>query len=107
MFTRIVECHAKPDKREELTGKIRNDVLPILQKQPGFVELIGLAHEANPERVVSISFWKSREDAERYHREHYNRIVDLIKPLLKTNPTLETFTVDIHTAHKIAGGRAA
>jgi quinol monooxygenase YgiN len=107
MFTRIVECHAKPEKRDELSNKIRNEVLPILQKQPGFVDLIGLKHETNPERLLSISIWNSKEDAERYHRDQFNRIVDLIKPLLKTNPTVDTFNVDTSTSHRIAAGRAA
>jgi|SRR5215470_23807 len=107
MFTRIVECHAKPDKRDELSNKIRNEILPILQKQPGFVDLIALKHENNQERVVSISVWNSKEDAERYHREQFNRIVDLLKPLLKTTPTVDNFTVDTSTSHRVAAGRAA
>ena len=65
MFTRMVECRVKPDKRDEFNNKLRNDVLPILQKQPGFVDLIGLTSESDAERVISVSFWKNKEDAER------------------------------------------
>jgi quinol monooxygenase YgiN len=107
MFTRIVECQVKSDKRDELTNKLRNEVLPILQKQPGFVELIGLTHNTNPERMVSISMWKSREDAERYHSEHFSRISEMLRPLLKATPIVDTCTVDTSTTHKIAAGRAA
>src|SRR5438093_5099109 len=97
MFTRIVECRVKPDKRDEFNNKLRNDVLPILQKQPGFVDLIGLTSESDAERVISVSFWKSKEDAERYHREQYNRIVDTLKPTVRKDPTVETFKP--HTCH--------
>ncbi len=45
MFTRIVECHVKPEKKDEFNNKLRSEVLPILQKQPGFVDLIALASE--------------------------------------------------------------
>jgi len=107
MFTRIVECHVKTNNRDELTTKIRTDVLPILQKQPGFVELIGLTHETNPERVVSISMWKSREDADRYHKENFKRITEMLKPLLTSDPIVDTYTVNTSTTHKIASGRAA
>ena len=48
MFTRFVECHVKPDKKDDFTHQLRNDVLPILQKQPGFVDLIGLVSENDP-----------------------------------------------------------
>jgi heme-degrading monooxygenase HmoA len=107
MFTRIVECRVKPDKRDEFNNKLRNDVLPILQKQPGFVDLIGLTSESDAERVISVSFWKSKEDAERYHREQYNRIVDTLKPTLRKDPTVETFNVETSTTHRIAAGKAA
>jgi quinol monooxygenase YgiN len=107
MFTRIVECQVKPDKRDEFSNKLRNEVLPILQKQPGFVDLVGLVSENEPERIVSVSFWNTKEDAERYHREHYNRILEMIRPLVKREPKVETFTVETSTTHRIAAGRAA
>ena len=107
MFTRIVECNVKPEKKDEFSNKLRNEVLPILQKQAGFVDLIGLVSEKDPDRIVSVSFWKNKEDAERYHREQYGRITDLLKPVLKKDPTVETFTVDTSTTHRIAAGRAA
>ena len=107
MFTRIVECHVKPEKRDEFNNKLRNEVLPILQKQPGFVDLIGLVSDTNPEKTVSASFWRSKEDAERYHREHFQRILDLLRPHLKRDPTVETFNVDTSTSHRIAAGKAA
>jgi quinol monooxygenase YgiN len=107
MFTRIVECHVKPEKREDFTHKLRNDVLPVLQKQPGFVDLIGLTSETEPERLLSVSFWNNKEDAERYHREHYNRIVDMLRPMLKRDPQINNYTVDTSTTHRIAVSRAA
>jgi quinol monooxygenase YgiN len=107
MFTRFVECHVKPDKKDELTQKLRNDVLPILQKQPGFVDLIGLVSEKDPDRIVSVSFWNSKQDAERYQREHYSRITEMLKPSLKRDPVVDTFNVDTWTAHRIAAGKAA
>jgi heme-degrading monooxygenase HmoA len=107
MFTRIVELHVKPEKKDEFSQRLRNEVLPILQKQPGFVDLVGLTHETEPERQVAISFWKSKEDAERYHRENFNRITDMLKPLLKRDPKVDTFNVDTSTSHRIAAGKAA
>jgi len=50
MFTRIVECQVKPNKRDELKDRLRSEVLPLLQKQPGFVDLIGLFRRMIPTR---------------------------------------------------------
>jgi heme-degrading monooxygenase HmoA len=107
MFTRIVECHVKPERKEDFENKLRNEVLPILQRQPGFVDLITLLPEDGGERQLSISFWNSKQDAERYQHEQYSRIVDSIKPLLKRDPQVQTFTVAHSTPHRIAVSKAA
>ena len=107
MFTRIVECHVKPERKEEFESKLRNEVLPILQKQPGFVDLITLQPEDGGERQLSISFWNNKQDAERYQHEQYSRIVDSIKPLLKRDPQVQTYTVAHSTPLRIAVSKAA
>jgi heme-degrading monooxygenase HmoA len=107
MFTRIVECHVKPEKKDELENRLRNEVLSVLQKQPGFVDLITLESEEESERLVSISFWNTKQEAERYHREQYLRIVEMLKPLLKGDPKVDTFSVGHSTAHRIAVEKVA
>ena len=107
MFARIVESTVKPEKRDELQQRLRNEILPLLQKQPGFVDTVGLASKHDPEHMVSISFWKSREDAERHHRENFSRIQDVVKPYLKGSIKVETFNVEDSTIHRIAAGKAA
>ena len=56
MFTRLVECNAKPGSIEKLTQAIRNDIAPILQKQPGFVDLTVLVSDTDPNHCSSLSF---------------------------------------------------
>jgi quinol monooxygenase YgiN len=107
MFARVVECQAKGGRGVQISTKVTSDVLPILQKQPGFVDFLALSDKTNAERLVCISFWTSREDAEEYHRQHYDTITNILKPVLESAPTLKTFTVSASTAHRIAVGRAA
>lgn len=107
MFTRIVECYVKPDRKQEFREKMQNLVLPVLQKQPGFVDLLALSSEDEPERMVAISLWKSRADAESYHEAHYQEIVEAIRPYLQDEPSIEHYNVDASTAHRIAAGKAA
>ena len=107
MYTRIVECHVKPEKKDEFSNRLRSEVIPTLQKQSGFVDFIELGSEHERERVLCISFWNTREDAERYQREQYNKIVDVVRPLVKRDPTVETFNVHTSVTHRIAAGRAA
>ncbi|HZP17602.1 MAG TPA: antibiotic biosynthesis monooxygenase [Terriglobales bacterium] len=107
MFTRIVECYVKREKIEEFKDMVERLVLPILRTQPGFVDLLALSSEEEPERAMSISLWKSRADAERYQRDHYHEILDAIHPLLVDEPSVEFYNVEASTSHHIAAGKAA
>jgi heme-degrading monooxygenase HmoA len=102
MFARVVECQAKDGKGAQITTKVKNDVLPSLQKQSGFVDFFALNDAANAERLVCISFWTSREDAEESHRQHYEMITNMLQSVLGSPPTLEIFTVSASTVHRIA-----
>lgn len=107
MFSPIVECYVKSEKRQEFVEAMQNLVLPILQSQPGFVDVLALSSDDEPERTVSISLWRSRGDADRYHREHFDHIMNTLRPLLRDEPSVEFYNVEASTAHHIAAGKAA
>src|SRR5438128_1205543 len=83
MFTRIVEFTAKHGKTKEVAELIQGKILPILQKQRGFVDEIVLVSTAETNRILGMSFWKNPEDAELYRREQYPKIEELLRPLLE------------------------
>ncbi len=107
MFTRVVEITTKTGKAKDLCGTIQEKVLPILKSQPGFVDEVVLVSETEPDQILALSFWKSRADAERYHREQFTRITDLIRPVTDREPVVRTFNLESSTVHKIAAGKAA
>jgi len=107
MYTRVVELTSKSEKARELCNTIEEKVMPILKKQAGFVDETVLASDAEPNRVLGISFWNSKEDAERYHREQYPQIHETMKHLLETDPVIRTFDVQSSTTHRIAARKAA
>src|SRR5713101_1571331 len=107
MFTRVVEVTTKSGKARELTSIINDKVLPILKKQAGFVDETLLVSDTEPNRVSALSFWNSKEDAERYQREQYPAIHEMVRHLLEAEPVIRTFNVDSSTTHRIAAGKAA
>jgi hypothetical protein len=107
MFTRIVEFTAKQGKTKEVAQTIQEKVLPILKKQPGFVDEIVLVSTAETNRILGMSFWKAPEDAEMYRREQYPKVEELLRPLVETAPKVSTFDVETSTTHKIELGKAA
>ena len=107
MYTRVVEMTAKPGKSQELSDAINEKAVPILRKQQGFTDEIVLHADAEPDRVLALSFWKTKDDAERYHREQFKNIHESLRHLLDAEPKVRTFDVHTSTGHKIAAGKAA
>ncbi len=91
MLTRAVEITAKTGKSHELANTIHEKVLSILKKQSGFVDETLLTSDMESNRVLALSFWKTKDDAERYHREQYPKITEMFSPLLETAPVIRTF----------------
>jgi heme-degrading monooxygenase HmoA len=107
MFTRVVEMTSKSGKSQDLADTINQKAVPILSKQHGFVDEIVLVSHAQPDRVLALSFWNTREDAEKYQREQYQKIHDTVRHLLETEPEIRTFDVHTSIGHKIAAKKAA
>src|SRR5437016_13425661 len=98
MFTRVVELISESGKAKELANTINEKVVPILKKQRGFVDETVLISDTEPTRILGLSFWNNKEDAERYHQEQYPKIHDMKKHLLETEQNIRTF--DVHTSTK-------
>jgi heme-degrading monooxygenase HmoA len=107
MFTRVVEVNSKPGKSHEVANAINEKVLPILRKQSGFLDETVLTSETEPNRVMALSFWKTKEDADRYQREQFATVTEILSSLIESPPTVRTFNVHTSTPHKIAAGKAA
>ena len=107
MFTRLVELRAKPGKTNELCSAAGEKVLPILRKQQGFQDEIILVSNTDPTQVRALSFWNRREDAERYHREQFPHIAEMLRPLCDSEPVVSTYDVNTSTVHHINFGKAA
>ena len=107
MFTRVVEINAKSGKVSELANTITDKVVPILKKQAGFVDEAVLTSDTEPNRIIGLSFWNSKEDAMRYHQEAYPKVNEILSPLLEGAPVVRTFNVHTSTTHKITAGKAA
>ncbi|HEX3095307.1 MAG TPA: antibiotic biosynthesis monooxygenase [Candidatus Angelobacter sp.] len=107
MFTRVVEVTSKTGKARDLARTVNEKVLAILKNQTGFLDEITLVSDEDPNRVLAISFWKSKEHADAYQREQFNRVTDVISNLIEGAPQVRTFEVETSTVHKIASGKAA
>lgn len=107
MFTRLIDSSIKPDKLKDFSKALRDEVLPIMRRQPGFVDLVTLFCQVDKNRVVTLSFWKTREEAERWERDQFPKVLSKMKAFHTANPKVSVFQVDTSTFHHIAAGMAA
>jgi quinol monooxygenase YgiN len=107
MYTRIVELTSKSGKSKDLAKAIDEKAVPILKKQRGFVDEMVFVSDGEPNRIVGISFWNGKGDAEQYHRDQFPKIHDSLRHLLETDPVVRTFDVHTSTTHRIEAGKAA
>jgi quinol monooxygenase YgiN len=107
MYTRVVELNSKPGKAKELASTINEKVLPILKKQRGFLDEAVFVSDTKADQILGLSFWESKEDADKYRQEQYPKIHESLKHLLASEPAVRTFEVHTSTVHHIAAGKAA
>ncbi len=94
MFARIVEFIPKLEKKEEFVKVIRNEVLPILKKQTGFMELLPFFPETKNEKVIAVTLWTEKGNAERYGREVFPKVEEILKPYLTSPITYKLYNVE-------------
>jgi len=94
MFARILEFVPKLEKKEEFIRVVKNEVLPILKKQHGFLEILPFMPEIKNEKAVTISLWVEKKDAERYETEWFPKVQEIVKPYMTTPISVNSYTVE-------------
>lgn len=85
MFARILAFEMKSEKKEEFVKAVREQILPIVKKQIGFLEALPFFQEQGEVlKVSTISLWTTRHDAERYERALYPQVAEIINSFALT-----------------------
>ncbi|MFZ0200580.1 MAG: hypothetical protein WAL05_15410 [Candidatus Sulfotelmatobacter sp.] len=83
MVARILDCEVKLEKKDDFVTVVKNEVLPLLKKQTGFLALLlFFPDQMKDAKLISISLWRTKADAERYGREFYPRVLEILKSFL-------------------------
>jgi hypothetical protein len=95
MFARILDCEVKLEQKEDFVKIVKNEVLPILRKQTGFLEILPFFPEKmKEEKVFTISLWATKADAERYEKEFYPKVLNILKPYLTTTVNVTYYNLE-------------
>ena len=82
MFARMLEFVPKFDRKDEFIKVIKNEVVPILTKQTGFLEILPFLPEMKNEKMITVSLWTEKKHAELYEREAFSKVQEILKPYL-------------------------
>lgn len=101
MHARSVTIRLKPNCAAEFAQTLENEVIPLLQKQRGFLDEVTLVAPGGLE-ALAISFWEERADAESYNHANYPEVQKALMSVLAGPPQICVFEVSNSTFHKIA-----
>ena len=107
MFARIVEFVPKMEKKDEFLRTLKNEILPILKKQTGFLEILPFWPEIKNEKAVHVTLWMEKKDAERYERDVFPKVEEIMKPYLTTPITWKLYNVETTLCEHFVNALAA
>ncbi len=107
MFARFLKMIVEPEKKLQLLRTLREEVLPVLEKYPGFFELIPLEVETDHTKFYAVSLWCDKTDMEKYAREDFPRAKAMIERYLAAPLIVRPCAVDETVAKKLVVALAA
>jgi heme-degrading monooxygenase HmoA len=106
MVARSLFLHLKPNRVEEFTRIIEQEVIPMIRGLKGFQDKIVLVTAGGLE-AIGLSFWDQKEDAEAYGRGKFRQVVKALAKVVEGTARVETREVSNSTFHKLPGHVAA
>jgi hypothetical protein len=106
MYMLLIEGELKPGKKDEFLKVWSSQILPLLKKQEGFIDEY-LTFDEGTQIGCGVAFWRSREQAERYHREVFPQVKSFVQHLMHGHPVMRGFEVEAAETLKLAGPMAA
>lgn len=101
MFARKVSMHLKANGAAEFKQKIENEIIPLLRKQPGFLDEITFLYSSGKE-VHAFSLWETAEHAEAYNRGAYPAVTKILASTIEGTARVQTYEVLHSTTHTAA-----
>ena len=88
MFARVLEFSPTSDAATRFVQVIEQTALRMVKAQAGCIAVFTVLRG---QVVMGVSVWESKSDAERFSRECYPDIENILRPFLKCDPKLQTF----------------
>ena len=103
MFTRIMTCTVRLDKKEEFLEAARQ-LRSAYKDKTGFVDLLTFLSDDRPGHALVVAVWRTKSDSQEFYKTS--------APLLELKPFLEEqhiehYYLETSSVFQIGGGKAA
>ncbi len=86
---------------------VKEEIFPVLEKYDGFFDLIPLELDTHPRKFFAISLWHAEQDADRYQKESFPKVYDMLEPFLVAPISVKHGTIDETISKKLVTTVAA
>lgn len=104
MFARLLEMKTKKGQARSFCDTIEQKAFPVVKKYRGFLDGYCLISDENPDTVLAMSLWESKEAAEKFRVEGYPTVAEIYQPFLEGGIHVRGFDVPVVIGFK---GRVA
>lgn len=101
MYARHVSYTLKPGRREDFIKAFEKDVVPALQKQNGFTDVITFV-SPDDKGIIAISLWERKENADAFGREVFPKLLKSLTGTFDGTPEVHAYEVAQSTFPKAA-----
>ena len=102
MFARMVQISAKSGQGPNLSQHTRDRTINVLKQHHGFIDMVVLKSDTDPNQFAGISFWKNKKEAEKFlASQQWQQLLLELRPMVQGDPVIRTFNVDASTMHNV------
>jgi quinol monooxygenase YgiN len=103
----MLEFTPKWERKDEFIKVVQKEVVPILKKHTGFLEILPFVPELKTEKILVISLWTEKKDFERYEREWFPKVEEILRPYLTTPINFRYYTLETTLCEHFVNAMAA
>ena len=79
MYARVLEMKARQGQARALCAAAEREILPIVKKYPGLVDVMWMIPEESPDSVIAVSWWQTSEAADKFQTEGYGPVAEIYR----------------------------
>lgn len=100
MYARVLQMKTKFGQARTLCTAAQRDILPIVSKYPGFIDVMWTIPDDSPDEVLAVSWWQSSEAADKFRTEGYPEVENIYRRYVEGDISVRKCEVTVEPTGK-------